>query len=96
MAKSLKKNLTGVFKIYENNQVLSDGDSIELSLNNPILVLVTGYSEKVSVSSEGLELSLEGDNWSSSVTIDFSSIIEAELWIKPGSSDRGTVTVLNV
>lgn len=68
------------------------------NLINTMHLSVIGYSEPktIAVTDGGLEISLDQENWTQEVEFDFASELRAELYIREGTSDYGTITVLNI
>lgn len=72
---------------------LTNGDAIEMSLTEPLAVVVSGYSGDRVITSDAFELSTDGTDWQPSLTIPFDDVIGVEVQIRPGSANSGTVEV---
>lgn len=84
-----------MFECLIGNQphTLTDGDLIELSLTGPLTVTVSDYDGERVITTDSLELSLDGENWQPNLTLDFDAVIGVEIWVRPGTANSGIVEV---
>ena len=77
-----------------NSTPLTDADSLVVgNLLGQQTLTVANYEGSRIIASDEFDISLDGENWSSSVQVDFTPIISVEIQVRPRSSDSGTITV---
>ena len=75
-----------------NDLMLSDGDALTVRNLQEGSLTVSGYDGTQTVSSSGLEISVDGTDWATSLTLDFTDVMGIDILIRPDGAS-GTITV---
>ncbi len=72
--------------------MLSDGDSLTIRNLQEGTLTIGGYDGTQTVSSSGFEVSVDGTDWATTLTLDFTGIMGIDILIRPDGAS-GTITV---
>ena len=75
-----------------NDLMLSDGDALTIRNLQEGSLTISGYDGTQTVSSSGLEISVDGTDWATSLTLDFTGVMGIDILVRPDGAS-GTITV---